>query len=91
MPKVALTHYEYLCLICSSHKFTIVHNKRFIRIHKILNYGQNYGFHVLLSNQIAGLLDDKYLSKESEKLLGFSFRNTYPGEKASKTTPVGLG
>ena len=46
---------------------------------------------VLLSNQIPGFFDDQCLWKESNKVLDFLFRNSYPGKIVSKTTTVGLG
>ena len=46
---------------------------------------------MLLSDQIAGFFDDQCLWKESEKVLGFLFRNSYPGKIASKINTVDLG
>ena len=42
------------------------------------------GDYVLLSS------DDQCLWKESDKILDFLFRNSYPGKLGSKNTTIGL-
>ena len=68
----------------SSQKFTMKDLLEYIKF-------QIMDKNVLLSNQIAGFFDDQCRWKESDKVLGFLFRNSYPGKIPSKTATVGLG